>query len=243
MIIECYIICWNEIDTIDLTLMHYSRFCDIINVFDNWSDDGTFERCKKFGCNVQRFGIQGVLDDSEYLKIKNHCWKNSSADYVIVVDCDEIIFHPQINTVLENAIERRDTIIPTVGWNIYSNDMPEQSYLEITRGVPDDNYSKKAVFSPVLKEINYVFGCHVAQPTGRIQESLEKVYLLHYRNIGGVDRLLDRHRIYRQRLSQRNKRFGLGIHYTYPDERRIQEWNAAYNSAMELSAFNSAGVV
>ena len=63
MLAEAFIIVWNEIDTIKLTIEYYQRVCDKVNVFDNWSDDGTFEECLAMGCNVERFGLRGVLDD------------------------------------------------------------------------------------------------------------------------------------------------------------------------------------
>ncbi len=235
--IEAFIIVWNESQTIKLTIDHYKQFCDKITFFDNHSNDGTQEIIKSNGCELNTFGTPGQLEDKEYIKIKNNCWKRSQADWVIVCDCDEIIWHDNIKEVFENA---DGTIFKTIGFDIFSQHMPKESFLELQRGIPSENYSKLAVFSPKIKSINYVYGCHVADPVGNIKYCSEKLNLFHYRNIGGANRLIKRHKLYRERLSEYNKRFGLGVHYTYDDERRKQDWYDSYNKA---DCFNSNGLV
>ena len=236
MLVETYIIAWNEIETIHLTIEHYQKFCDRIMVFDNWSDDGTFEKCLGMGCGVERFGLKGVLDDTQYLKIKNNAWKDSEADWIIVVDSDEILFHSDIRLVLEAEKEAGNTIFRMQGWNVFSNQMPRYDFLEITSGVEDKNYAKLCVFNPKIRNINYVYGCHVAKPEGNVLYTESDLILLHYRNIGGFERLQNRHRLYRKRLSERNKRFGLGCHYSYTDERRANDFKKDLDRSIDLVA-------
>jgi len=179
------------------------------------------------GCDVIKFGTKGVLDDKEYLKVKNHCWKRSRFDYVIVCDSDEILQEPEHPT---------GTIVRTQGFNIFSHQMPKDDFLEIQTGILDNNYSKYVMFSPRLKEIGYVYGCHQAKPKGDIIVSHETLVLFHYRNIGGPDRLVQRHKIYRERMSSFNKAWKLGVHYLYDDEQRIREWHQHYENSKELSS-------
>ena len=75
--IEAYIICWNESDTIHLTIEHYEQFCDKITFYDNHSTDGTQEIISDYGHEIRTFGNRHKLEDKEYIKIKNNCWKNS----------------------------------------------------------------------------------------------------------------------------------------------------------------------
>lgn len=232
MKIEAFVIVWNEIDTIHLTIKHYQRFCDVINVFDNYSNDGTFEKCQELGCNVQRFGQEGVLDDTEYLKIKNHAWKGSDADWVVVVDSDEILWRPDIKEALQSELDKGSTIFKTFGFNIYSHEMPVNDFLEIRTGVPDKKYSKKAIFSPKIREIGYIYGCHEARPRGGGRYTDELIPLFHYRNIGGPDRLSNRHKIYRDRLSKKNKAFKLGFQYLESEEQRINYWHEQYRNSI-----------
>jgi glycosyltransferase involved in cell wall biosynthesis len=235
MKIEAYIIVWNEVDTIQFTINHYKSFCDKITFYDNYSDDGTLEVIKANDCEVVHFGTVGKLEDKEYIKVKNNCWKNSNADWVIVCDSDEIVFHNDLINVLEREKTNGNTVFRTNGVDMFSKIMPVESFNEITMGIKSENYSKIACFSPNIRSINYVFGCHVADPVGNVRYCSEKLSLHHYRNIGGYQRLIKRHEVYRQRMSDHNKRLGLGIHYTYDNERRKKDWLNSYSEVVVVS--------
>jgi glycosyltransferase involved in cell wall biosynthesis len=239
MQVECHIIAWNEADIIRLTINHYKAFCSKIILHDNYSSDGTDIIAAELGCEVRKFGQPGVLADKEYLKIKNHVWKGSTADWVILVDADEIIDHPCIQSHLMFAKAKKQTIFSTAGWQVFSNEMPKESYSEITNGFLDTNYSKLAIFNPKeITAINYDYGCHHADPKGNVVYADPTLTLFHYRNIGGVQRLIDRHKAYRKRLSPLNKELGLGCHYNYTDERRTKEWN---EQLQKSGSFSRAG--
>ena len=151
MNIEVYIIAFNEAEIIEKTVKHYLGFCSRVIIFDNFSTDNTREAATAAGAEVRMFGINGVLSDKQYLMIKNTEWKKSTADWVIVCDADEILWHPS----LEEALKEKCTIFQTYGWNVYSEEMPE-SLLDIKTGFYDGNYSKSVIFNPkAIKEINY----------------------------------------------------------------------------------------
>ena len=86
-----------------------------------------------------------------------------------------------------------------------------------------------------IKEINYVHGCHVANPTGSVIFSDTITPLFHYRNVGGAERLVKRHEMYRTRMSPHNIKWNMGGHYLYDDERRIKEWYEQLNKSVEFS--------
>jgi glycosyltransferase involved in cell wall biosynthesis len=228
MNIEAFIIAWNESETIHLTIKHYQKYCSKITIFDNFSDDNTREIAESMGCYVKLFGIQGLLSDQEYIKVKNNCWKESKADFVVVCDADEILD-------LSFIQDTNATIIKTFGWNVHSTSLPINSWLEQTTGVYDKNYSKSALFSPKLKEIGYIYGCHDCKPIGNVSYSEFTVPLFHYRNAGGSYRLVKRHALYRPRLAPINKKWNLGEHYNHEDERRIREWKERFERSVEFS--------
>jgi len=233
MTCEAYIIAWQEAEIIGLTIKHYQQFCTKIIVFDNHSTDRTREIATEMGAEVRLFGIPGVLDDKEYLKIKNFAWKGSKADWVIVVDCDEILWHPNMNQVLS---EEGYSIFSTQGWDIVSHEVPRGTLTSVRNGYAYSNYSKSAIFNPrMIREIGYVYGCHQAKPAGLIRYSPHLLMLFHYSNIGGPERLRRRHAAYRARLSENNKRWGLGIHYTFTDEQRTKEWHEKLAKSSEFS--------
>lgn len=233
--VEAFIVGWNESETIRLTLSHYNSFCENVTLFDNYSSDGTPDIARDMGATVNQFGTPGVLSDDDYLTVKNNCWKKSKADWVFVGDADEIIWHPHLETEFKIQSELGATIFKTIGWDVVSHYMPQDSFMEITNGYRNENYSKLAVFNPqAITEIGYKYGCHVAKPSGDVVYADKSLLLLHYRNIGGPQRLVNRHALYRPRMSEKNRRFGLGCHYEYTDEQRVKEWEEKYNGSFAL---------
>lgn len=232
--IELYMIAFNEGEILPFVLDYYSTFCSKITVYDNFSTDNTREIAEKYG-EVKLFGRAGVLDDQAYLEVKNHCWKGSNADWVIVCDTDEVLYHPRLTENL--AGHPAATIFNTQGWAVVSEKMPEKSLLEITDGYRDNNYSKNIIFSPKLREIDYVYGCHVSRPKGNVSFGSFKPVVLHYRFIGGVDRLIRKHAVYRERKANSpiNMKWNLGHHYDVSDDQRRKEWAESIRLAGPLS--------
>lgn len=230
MRIDAFIIGWNIEQTIQFTIRHYSKFCDRIVYFDNHSDDASRLIAMNFGADVRLFGTVGELNDQAYLDVKNSCWKSSRADWVIVVDDDEILYEPPKPT-------ERGTIMRTQGFEIFSHQMPVDSYMELTEGVLNDNYSKQVCFRPSqILDINYVYGCHVSRPSGNVIWSEDTLFLLHYRSIGGPERLIERHRSYLPRLSEFNKQWRLGHHYSIEEDKKRKEWLDSYTKRIPFSS-------
>lgn len=228
--IEAHIIAFNEAETIHLTIKHYQAFCSHIIIWDNHSTDNTRVIAKAMGCTVKTFGVPGQLSDRAYMELKNECWKKSHPgperrDYVVVCDADEILAE---YTVHRGKSET--TIFKTQGFNIFSHDMPRDDWMEIQTGVYDENYSKLVMFDPAaITDINYRVGCHVANPRGNIiWDDDFPLALFHYRNVGGPQRLVERHKLYRPRMSEENLQRQWGFHYLISDEDRIKEWEEKY---------------
>lgn len=238
MTIEVYLHCWNEMTILPLVIKHYQKFCDKIILMDHYSDDGSKEYALKQGCEVRNFGIPGEHDDDKLRDSKNNCWKNSQADWVIVCDCDEVLFlkFGDIRKLLWAPSQPpMPTIWKTQGWDIYSDNIPKDDLLEITTGWPFNNYSKNIIFSPKhIKEINYDHGAHICRPIGNVIWSEETLYVLHYKNIGGVQRLLKRNKKIAKRMSRNNRRKGYGCHYMLWPQEVINEWNEKYKIVKPL---------
>ncbi len=223
MKIETYMIAWNREDSIHMSVNYYKQFGRVI-LYDNFSEDNTREIAEACGAEIQLFGNRGVLSDQHYLDVKNNCWKDSKADWVIVVDDDEILWFEHLQNQLLSLKIEGYTVIKPQGFNIHSDLMPQKSWLEIQTGERNENYSKLCCFNPKkILEIRYNYGCHAARPLGDIN-IFNGLYLLHYRDIGGVERLIHRHKEYASRLSETNKRFNLGHHYIESEESKRKQW-------------------
>jgi glycosyltransferase involved in cell wall biosynthesis len=242
MNIDCYTITYNEEKIIDFFLDHYSKFCRNITVFDNCSTDSTADIVKRYKSDtihIEQYNSENTLNDSIYLQIKNNCWKNSDADYVIIVDCDELLYHPSIVSFFETTSQ---PVYMPYGYDMVSDSFPEKgkSIIEqITEGVNSPNYSKMCVFSPkFISDINYTLGCHRATPrdihgvnTSPYRD--DELKLLHYKNISFEYRY-NKHVEYNQRLSDFNKKGGSGIHYSYEKEKQFDEFCTMLNSKFKI---------
>jgi len=172
------------------------------------------------------------------LDVKNHCWKGSDADYVIVCDDDEILYHEDLNFLLKQERLWGTTIFRTQGYSMFSEDVPRETFFEIKTGIRDNKYSKSVIFNPQkLTEIGYVYGCHEANPKGSLAESKETLFLLHYNAIGGAQRMIDRHILYEERRlkSPVNVRWGLGKEYGYSPESKRKWFNEQLGKSKVLS--------
>ena len=229
MTIHAYIQVWNREETIALTIKHYQKFCDKIFVYDNFSTDTTRDIAYSLGCEVVLFGQEGILDDQAYKSWKNNAWKGSNADWVIVVDDDEILYEDSLKFILATATRDRVTIFKPQGIAVHSDSMPVNSWLDIQTGFKDDNYSKLCVFNPSAIDIGYEFGCHTHMkgfPKGKLNYGKERLYLLHYNFVGGVDRLIKRWGEYepRRQRSMVNMRWDLGHRYKKSESEIKKEW-------------------
>ncbi len=122
-IIHLYSICYNEKVLMPHFLDYYSGFCDKIYIYDNQSDDDTVKICEKYNnVSVLTFDTAGKIRDDIYLTIKNNIWKKSRgiADYVIVCDIDEFLFHHDLMNFLNNIKSNNVTIVKPIGFNMVS---------------------------------------------------------------------------------------------------------------------------
>lgn len=227
MKIEAFLLCWNEIDIMELVISHYYKFCDKVTIYDNHSTDGSAELARAWNCEVIPFGTK-FFDDAENQKVKNNCWKGSDADWVIVADFDEVLAMPgqNLHQLIARARFEEITIFKTYGWQIMSDQMPKDDLLEITNGYHFANYSKSIIFNPKeIKEINYNLGAHRCNPIGNVKWSEDPLYVLHYKHIGGLQRTIDRYKEYKPRMSPFNRKHGHGKHYNRSAASLKQEWN------------------
>lgn len=203
MTIHLYSICWNEMKMLGFFFRHYEPWIDRFVVFDDGSNDGTLDFLQSSPkVDVRRF-IPRNPDTLEFSTklLKDECWKESrgKADWVVVVDIDEHIFHPKLDEYLTAC--RRDgvTLIPALGFNMVTETFPrsdENLARTHTLGAPTHRFSKLCVFDPnAIDETNYGVGAHSAQVRGRlVYPHHDELLLLHYKHVG-LDYVIERHRL------------------------------------------------
>lgn len=242
-IVHYYAICWNEEKMLPFMFQYYDRFVDHYTIYDNYSDDHSEEIIKRHGnADIVKFSMGGQINDYIYQDIKNNCWKKSrgKADFVIVGDIDEFIYHKDIQKALSMLKEAKHSIVKPFGYNMYSTEYPcynsEKSITEqVKRGIRVPMFDKCILFDPhAIVEINYKPGAHECHPWGRVKwYRNEDLKLLHYKNIG-LTQLLERNRLYASRLSKENIENKYGAEYLKKEQLIIQEFNDNEQKATEI---------
>jgi glycosyltransferase involved in cell wall biosynthesis len=214
-------ICWNE----SLFLKHfldYYSFATKIIVFDNMSSDNSVEIMKQYN-NVEicYYNTNEQIRDDIYLEIKNHAWKQykNECDWVIIVDIDELIYHPLGIPQYVKTLQPNVAVVQCVGYEMFCPDIvntPGNTVFEKSIvGVPGVKLDKSALINPKLvSEINYLGGCHAAFPKASgITHRDSQFKLLHYKFVYPIQYMIYRYKQMCRRLSKQNIDNGWGCHY------------------------------
>lgn len=240
LIIYLFIVCYNESFILPHILKHYDYVTKIF-IYDNCSSDNTVDiALKDSRCEIIYYSSK--FCDETNQDIKNNCWKQyrKNCHYCIVCDADEFLYHSNgiFNLLL---LAKKNNILysylNTTGINMVSSDTQfthnKYLYQQINTGYIDKNYSKNIIFSPsLIKEINYSPGSHTFRPESYSNKFIigPKCILLHFKYIGGIERLRLRQLDYCKRLSKKNIINNLGLHYL--DINSIED---AYTKAINRS--------
>lgn len=241
-IVHYYAVCWNEEKMLPFMFDYYSRFTDHFTIYDNYSTDKSEAIVNDYtNARIIKFQTDG-FNDNAHNDIKNNCWKRSrgKADYVIVCDTDEFIYHTDIHQALILLKNNKYSIVKPFGYNMYSTDYPVYDSHQlltdkVKRGIRVPMFDKCILFNPhAIVEINYKPGAHECYPWGRVKTYRgEDIKLLHYKNIG-LEALLERNRSYVSRLSKENIENNYGAEYLKKEQFIIQEFNANEQKAFEI---------
>lgn len=214
--ITIYTLTYNEEFLLEFFIKHYQKNfpnCSII-IYDNESTDNTVEIAKRNNCQVINYSTNNIIYDSKWLEMKNTCWKNSQTDWVLICDCDELLQMTQEDLI--NEITINTNIIKPTAFNMVGFDK-DINLNNIKYGFRDSGYDKTVLFnSKQIKEINYSIGCHKSNPISnegfKIKYNENEYKLLHYKYLSD-DYYKERHKMYRERLSEENKQKNWSVHY------------------------------
>lgn len=221
MKIHSHILAWNEEKILPYTLDYYSTFCEKIFIYDNMSDDNSDEIYKRYPkVEVIKWDSNNEINEINYIKIKTESYKersrNQNVDWVIVCDCDEFLYHPNLIDLLVDYKNNGITVPKVCGHDMVSEIFPEYDgkLLVDKVKVGSERYQpmcKNIVFNPDL-DVNYGIGAHSFNCDNAVFSETEELKLLHYKFLGKdyVKKLyIDR----AKRLSSFNKQNKFGEHY------------------------------
>ena len=235
-IVHAFFVCYNEQNILPHMLRYYSSFCDKITILDNNSTDNSVEIINSFpNTDVIPFNSDESFHDGVHIKLKNHVWKSSVgyADYVILGDTDEFLYHENMIDFLIKAKENGVTLFKPEGYHMIANpdlilEANDNILEKVKDGVRTPVLDKMMMFDcNKISEINYGFGCHHANPIGTIVLNND-LKMLHYKFLGLKDYLY-KNKIRAERLSGFNKENGFGLYYMYSDDEHIADYQQYFD--------------
>jgi FkbM family methyltransferase len=191
--VHLYTLCWNDGRMLPYFFKHYGPLVDRFFVFDNGSTDGSLQMLAGDDrVQVSHFRTEFDSFADTELRLSEEMWKNSNglADWVLVVDIDEHLYHEDLRSYLGLCRQRGITAIKTVGYEMISEIFPDASARlcdVVANGVRCPEYhDKMCLFDPsAITRTNFGYGRHSASPEGRVKwPAVHEVLLLHYKKLG-----------------------------------------------------------
>lgn len=227
--IHLHCLCWNDARMLPFFFRHYDPIVDRYFVFDNGSTDGALSLLENHGrVEVTHFDVPGDSFVEEECRLADTTWRGSDADWVIVTEIDEHLYHPQLTDYLQRCTDRGITAIRSIGYEMWSDTFPtgnQPLFEQVTVGVRSLPHDRLCIFNPKeITETNFGLGRHSAAPTGRVVwPDHREVLLLHYKGLG-MDYLVARSGELKTGLRERDLAEGWGVHYTWSPEEITAKW-------------------
>jgi len=214
-------------------LRHYEQFADRIYIYDNGSTDSTLDIIRRCPiAQVKHYETGNKIREDVYLVIKNHCWKKSTADYVIIADIDEFVYHPNIIDYLKEH-QQTDVFEPAF-YHMVTNHIPQphETLMKFEKGFLSKT-NKMNVFKPQIEQINYGAGCHKARPTTTNILYCTELKTLHYKFLT-PKHMIDKYKKYKPRVHGINLLHGWNYHYLWSEQKIIDCFTEAKNKASDV---------
>lgn len=230
MIIYTYIFCWNEEKILPFTLDHYEQFSDRIFLLDNYSTDKSIEIAKKYDkVTVIPFSCQDedTYDEYESANLRSIIYKDETygfnatnkADWAILVDADELVYHPDIKTILKGYKEQGVGVPRLAGYNMCAKEFPKYKKGELITqkvklGTESITECKPVIIDPDKVDVKFSVGAHFhSKATGQVLPCMyPDIKLLHYKNLG-KEYVVNRYKQLANRSSCTNKENQFGEHW------------------------------
>jgi hypothetical protein len=228
--VHLHALCWNEERMLPYFFRHYDDLVDRYFICDNGSTDRSRDLlAANRKVVLGAFRITGASFVEAATAHYNQCWKQSRgiADWVIVVNVDEHVYHPDLRAHLQACARHGVSILLPEGYNMVADDWPASRkplWKTVQYGMRDPIWDKPQVFDPNrIQEINFKEGRHAANPSGEVVfPRTERTRMLHYKYLG-AEYLVRRHAELRSRFPAADFDRGWGYQYLWDEQKNIEE--------------------
>lgn len=228
---------------LDFFFRHYAPFVERFFIHDDGSTDGTLEYLARRSdvevCPLQR--VDPVSYVASSLHMYETSWHQSRglADWVIVTNIDEHLFHPHFAQYLEEQTAAGVTAIPALGYQMLTPTFPAPDSVlssDYRTGAPWHEMSKLDLFRPTaIESTGYAPGRHRAAPRGHVvYPERDELLNLHYKYLG-IDYILARHRQAQPRRLIKDVCRGWGHRYSFSRDQVAEEFAQFANRSEDYS--------
>ena len=260
MKIHLYTLCYNEMPILPFVIDYWIRLgVTKAVVYDNYSTDGSDTYLANYDwIEVRKFQTDG-LNDVIHQHIKNQCWKESKndADIVIVCDIDECLWSKlPISIYLEDMKKQRCNVLCNPWYALCGDKSLDEirkeyregvylhqivgkgykQYINHTQGFAD--YGKFILINPnEVEEINWSVGQHILfgiTPQLKLYKT-DDIITFHINKGLNEDFFTERRLTIGKRISNTNKKYGMGIEYLKQEQDIRQEYKDNQAKAIDIS--------
>ena len=252
--VHVYLFCYNELRLLPVTVGYYRRVfpnCKI-TICDNCSTDGSVDLAITLGCDIYSFSTDRYLNEFVHKELRNNLWKNSSAEWIVFCDMDELVMISEADLVAESSAGTN--LIRTEGRQVLArcedpNASDIDDLLSLDRYVFDKAYSKPVCFRRLhVPALDFEYGGHSVTTTtcttddtdAKCEKYSERTYPLWHFNYLGVPWLLRKNRDRFARATIMRK-YGMSTHYVINPEQVVRDlderWDVSIIAPVTLRAF------
>lgn len=242
--VHVYLFCYNELRLLPVTVGYYQRVfphCKI-TICDNCSTDGSVELATSLGCNIHSFSTDNNLNEFVHQELRNNLWKNSSAEWIVFCDMDEMLMISEADLVTESIAGTN--LIRTEGRQVlarcddhYASDIDD--LLSLDTYVLDPIYNKPICFRR-LHVTNLVFNYGGHKVSTSSDHYSERTYPMWHFNYLGLPWLLRKNNDRFVRAVTMRK-YGLSNHYVIDPEKIASDfdklWGVSIVAPVTLRAY------
>jgi hypothetical protein len=171
---------------------HYDPVVDRYYVYDNGSTDDSLALLARHPkVSIRHFSVSGGSFVEEERLLSDTIWRQSrgAADWVIVLDIDEHVFHPDLPGYLRDCTQSGITALRTIGYEMVADRFPEPDVAlvdSVTIGARSAGHDKLCIFNPdAMVHTHFRPGRHLADPEGRLIWPVRPhILMLHYKQLG-----------------------------------------------------------